>query len=239
MTPMLPELYIRFHHNQTSLPTVEYQIGQLWPFVSALSKLSPLWESWLLKGDTKENALLYDAFDGDGPTKSALAVLNTQYKGVTDVRTIGFWNGKEKGEGASIVAFESAPGNTSDWIRLSWAIEPQLTWQQISDLMILAASIWSPSVIYFGPKWYDEHKVFKDRPGVGWMLYLPRKLTADQVPEARALVPIMDGKKQTGTIIVSQTDETFDAANPEHVAVANAIEVRLVDQDLLPLYTEL
>ena len=76
------------------------------------------------------------------------------------------------------------------------------------------------------------------------MLYLPRALTAQQVPEARALVPVMgkdaNGKdKQLGTIIVSVTDEPFSDENPEHVKIANAIETRLVDQDFLPRYTEL
>lgn len=90
--------------------------------------------------------------------------------------------------------------------------------------------------------YYDA--VFKDRPGVGWMLYLPQVLTVQQVPEARALVPVMgkDAKgkdKQLGTIIVSVTDEPFSDENPEHVKIANAIEIRLVDQDLLPLFTDL
>ena len=78
------------------------------------------------------------------------------------------------------------------------------------------------------------------------MLYLPRVLTVQEVPEARALVPVMtegDGKKrkaeQIGTIVVSVTDECFSDRNPEHVKIANAIEMRLVDQDLLPRYTNL
>ncbi|MEG1324979.1 MAG: Imm52 family immunity protein, partial [Janthinobacterium sp.] len=83
-----------------------------------------------------------------------------------------------------------------------------------------------------------------DRPGVGWMLYLPRVLTTQQVPEARALVPVMatgeQGKdRQIGTIIVSVTDEPFNDENPEHVKIANAIEIRLVDQDLLPRYVDI
>jgi GTP-sensing pleiotropic transcriptional regulator CodY len=72
------------------------------------------------------------------------------------------------------------------------------------------------------------------------MLYLPRVLTVQQVPEARALVPVMGAdKKQLGTIIISVTDEPFSEENPEHVKIANAIEIRLVDQDLLPRYSEL
>ncbi len=76
------------------------------------------------------------------------------------------------------------------------------------------------------------------------MLYLPNTLTVQQVPEARALLPVMgkDAKgkeRQVGTIIVSVTDEPFSDENPEHVKIANAIEIRLVDQDLLPRFADL
>ena len=66
------------------------------------------------------------------------------------------------------------------------------------------------------------------------MLYLDRAITPKELPEAAELVPVMEGGKQKGTIIVSVTDEVFSADNPEHVKIANAIEVRLADQDLLP-----
>lgn len=76
------------------------------------------------------------------------------------------------------------------------------------------------------------------------MLYLPGVLTIQQVPEARALVPVMGedekGKEmQLGTILVSVTDEPFSEENPEHVKIANAMEIRLVDQDLLPRFVDL
>lgn len=61
-----------------------------------------------------------------------------------------------------------------------------------------------------------------------------------QVPEARALIPVPEaGRKQTGTIIVSITDVVFSVDNPEHVEIANRIEIRLVDQDLLPRYSDI
>lgn len=72
------------------------------------------------------------------------------------------------------------------------------------------------------------------------MLYLPQVITAEQVPEAQALIPLpVGGKKQTGTIIVSVADEVFSLDNPRHVELANQIEIRLVDQDLLPRYADL
>lgn len=72
------------------------------------------------------------------------------------------------------------------------------------------------------------------------MIYLPTILTEHQVPEARALIGVDDeGDQQMGTIVVSVTDEPFSGTDPEHVRSANAIEVRLVDQDLLPRYIDL
>jgi hypothetical protein len=40
-----------------------------------------------------------------------------------------------------------------------------------------------------------------------------------------------------GTVIVSVADDVFSIDNPEHVEIANRIEIRLADQDLLPTYT--
>jgi hypothetical protein len=54
------------------------------------------------------------------------------------------------------------------------------------------------------------------------------------LPEAAELVPVMEGDKQRGTLIVSVADEVFSVDNADHVRIANAIEVRLADQDLLP-----
>ncbi|AOJ14122.1 hypothetical protein WJ02_11360 [Burkholderia vietnamiensis] len=72
------------------------------------------------------------------------------------------------------------------------------------------------------------------------MLYLPQVITQQQVPEARALIPVPEaGKNQTGTIIVSVIDAPFSIDNPEHVEAANRIEIRLVDQDLLPTYSNI
>lgn len=72
------------------------------------------------------------------------------------------------------------------------------------------------------------------------MLYLPEILTPAQVPEAPELIPVWDqDKKQKGTIVVSVRNETFSVKNKEHIKAANAIEIRLADQDLLPRFSDL
>ncbi|KWK58742.1 hypothetical protein WT82_33475 [Burkholderia stagnalis] len=71
-------------------------------------------------------------------------------------------------------------------------------------------------------------------------MYLPTVITQQQVPEAREIVPVPEaGKTQTGTIVISTTDAPFSMKNPEHIETANRIEIRLVDQDLLPAFADL
>lgn len=82
--------------------------------------------------------------------------------------------------------------------------------------------------------YYTTHQAFPKRPGAGWMLYLPTASTREALPEAAELVPVMEGGTQKGTIIVSVADATFSIDNPEHLRIANAIELRLADQDVLP-----
>ena len=80
--------------------------------------------------------------------------------------------------------------------------------------------------------------VFPDRLAVGWLLYIPHIVIPELITEAARVVPIVDDKKQKGTIVVS-TEEVFDGNNKDHIGKANDIEIRLLDLGLLPLMTEL
>ncbi|MGF6813457.1 hypothetical protein OKW33_000263 [Paraburkholderia atlantica] len=109
----------------------------------------------------------------------------------------------------------------------------------IAELVSEVALIYEALYVTFGPRAYQDQQVFDNRLGVSWMLYLPHALTPAQVPEARALIPVMREDKQQGTIIVSVTDDVFDVNNRDHVKAANDIEIRLADQDLLPRFVDL
>lgn len=212
-----------------------------------LQKTEALGKNWFLSQDTKEKSFLYPVFDASGElTTAAEAVLETQFKG-EKFRFLSAWNGElGEGEGATMALGFS----DSDWPAWSFKISykgvgaKRLGIHGVKELLSIIAGSLRPVLITVARNDYFEKQVFKDRPGVGWMLYLPRVLTTQQVPEARALVPVMatgeQGKdKQIGTIIVSVNDEPFNDENPEHVKIANAIEIRLVDQDLLPRYVDI
>jgi hypothetical protein len=224
-------------------PTVQ----KIATIVRFLQKTEAFGKNWFLSKETQAESFLYPVFDASGElTTAAEAVLEAEFKGER-FRYLSAWNGElGDGDGASIALGFS----DSDWPSWSFEIDGECEYVKrlgldgLKELLSIIAGSLRPVLITVARNDYFEKQVFKDRPGVGWMLYLPRILTLQQVPEARALVPVMamdeQGQdKQIGTIIVSVTDEPFSDENPEHVKIANAIEIRLVDQDLLPRYVDI
>lgn len=201
---------------------------------------SPHMKKWLLGGANMDEALQYAAFEDDGPDPAAEAVLrerNKKREGPPVIRTIGLWNGEEGLDGATMgMAYVEA--DRPSMVNFETSSAGFLAYDHALAACRAMIDIWRPLFVSVGPDFYDP--VFKDRPGVGWMLYLPRAVTVQQVPEAGALLPLLnEKKKQVGTIVVSVTDEPFSDLNPEHVRIANKIEVRLADLGLLPRYADL
>lgn len=239
------QLRAQFKIDLAHPPTLEDDLLALFQLRQHLRQLSPKLTEWFLGGTSKEESLLYSAFDEAGPTAALKAVLKEKIRQdeamTPPMRSIGLWNGEDEFDGASMGLFFRQTEEPSS-IRLSTRVRDFVAYANALSTALKMVDIWKPLFVSVEPVFYDP--VFKDRPGVGWMLYLPRVLTARHVPEARALVPVIEkdakGKdKQTGTVIVSVTDEPFTDENPEHVKIAHAIEIRLVDQDLLPRYAQL
>jgi len=233
---------LQYRPEPARLPELADDVDKLFRFRQVLKELSPHFHHWLLGGDTVEEASLYSAFDEHGPTTQLMAVLSERERSapkddLVRGRAIGVWNGQEGTNGAAFGIASLGEHGTSfaDFSTRCPDVLPPSATLRIAQAMI---EIWRPLFLTSAPIYYE--KVFKDRPGVGGLLYLPRVVTASQVPEALELVPVLDArKKQTGTIIRSVTGEPFSEVNPAHVQVANAIEIRLVDQDLLPRYVSL
>lgn len=234
------DIRLTFRLSQKTLPTETEQLSELWRVAKLLESLGLPIRGWYPPGDSPEHSLLNEAFDDRGPTPAAVAMLTAekQEKNVPGWRTAGVWNGTEDtGAVAYTLALTVTPKPFRCTFELgSKRVEAFSRKELVLPLVQGLLEIWPAMTLEVRPYKYGAmQKVFPDRPGVGWMLYLPQVLTVQQVPEAGALIPVLDSKKkQTGTIIVSVADEPFSSDNPEHVKIANKIEVRLVDQDLLP-----
>ena len=240
---------LRFRTTGTEGESYDYHLRLIQKFLNFVGNFDPLLKAteWLIATGERQSSYLYSVFDENGPTSAALAVLNEQAKGNDAVKSLTLWNGQEdRIKGASISCMFARQDGAASSFNLSIRSPREKmrlgSWEQVAETLASAVKVFAP--IYGAVETMYYQGVFNGRPGVGWMLYLPRALTVQQVPEAHAVVPVMgkDEKskdKQLGTILVSVTDGPFTEDNPEHVKIANAIEIRLVDQDLLPRFSDL
>ncbi|NYH19540.1 immunity 52 family protein [Paraburkholderia bryophila] len=224
-----------------------FHLTRLWSVIEALAGKDARLAEWFLQANTVAEARLYPIYEQKALlSPAAKAVLDEQYRNEKGhPKAVGMWNGESvKKDGASIMLiFDNSPMPGDLDITLG---EENTTVCRLGDFNAIAqivstiASVYMPAYVAAAPRTYSSKRVFDDKPGVGWMLYLPGVITIQQVPEARALIPVhAASKRQTGTIIVSVTDAVFSVDNPEHIEIANRIEIRLVDQHLLPRYVDL
>ncbi|MEM5278126.1 Imm52 family immunity protein [Cupriavidus taiwanensis] len=242
---MSHELCLRFRHSSGSHLTLRDHLSLVQKLTRFLGVEDTLLDAsaWLLAGETKDDSYRYLVFDSQGPTTTALSVLNQELDVEDVIKTFVIWNGQlAKSQGASISYFFDRADGAASAMSLTLGSKPPSSrlgpWTVVAKVLREAVKIWHPLVATVDTRKYE--RIFPDRPGAGWMIYLPTILTAQHVPEARALMAVPDGgNKQMGTIVVSVTDGPFSGTDPEHVRSANAIEIRLAELDLLPRFIDL
>ncbi|PTB19679.1 LysR family transcriptional regulator [Trinickia symbiotica] len=241
------EIHAEFLDDALGLHDFETVITRLGRIADAIAQRGGIAKSeWHLKGYTEEEASLYPVFNGDVPATAALAVTREEFRNINDVTSVGMWAHPEGTQIGGSMTCRLLPQGEPKSIEVSLTNRAEVSNGELINYgdfvhyVTLIAKEFNPIITEVSPPDYFEKRVFDDKPGVGWMLYLPKVITVQQVPEARALIPVPEpDKKQVGTIIVSVADGVFSADNPEHVEVANRIEIRLVDQDLLPAYADI
>ena len=75
----------------------------------------------------------------------------------------------------------------------------------------------------------SKYATFPHRKCVGWMAYVPKTVTQQQLPLAAAVLPAPGGS------IVVTVDQAFDLANKDHIQRANEVEMDMNDLGLLPV----
>ncbi len=223
-----------------------FHLNRFRGFVQTLGPADKNLSSWWLKGWTEQQARLFPVFEPDGtPTSTALAVLAQKHRSEDrGLKIIGMWNGLLDGPAAADAALDFDSEFSGDIVELSIG-DPETPPPWLTDVQARIALVsalarsYAPYYVIAGSRGYFSKEVFEDKPGVNAMLYLPRVITPQQVPEAAALVAVDDPRgRRLGTIVVSVSDEPFSANNPRHVRAANELEIRLVDEDLLPNYAD-
>lgn len=237
----------KFHVSPDSpLRKASHALDALAPYAKWLGEHNPALTRWWLGGDSLEEAQQYEAFaEGINGHAAAQAVLQAEYKN-SRAPVVYLWNGQDDSKtGASLVLGVTESVYPS---RISLELNGSAThpWPGLSDYRVVAEFVAmlardtdAECCYVYRQSAYGRRMTFMDRPGVGWMLYLPQVFTQRDIPEARALIPVVKDGRQIGTILVSVVDAVFSAKNDEHVRAAQAIETRLVSNDWLPTWADM
>ncbi len=216
------------------------------PYAEWLGEHDSTLKHWYLGGESLEEAQQYEAFsEGVNGHVAATAILRAKYKKSTEP-VVFLWNGQDDSKTGASLALgisERLYPSSIDLELDGTAVSPRAGWADYRTtaefVAMLARGTNAECCFVYRQTGYGRRMTFMDRPGVGWMLYLPRVFTQAELPEARALLPVMQDKTQLGTIIVSVTDAVFSAKNDDHVRVAHALETRLVSNDWLPTWAQM
>ncbi|KVM69526.1 hypothetical protein WJ59_10710 [Burkholderia gladioli] len=198
--------------------------------------------SWRMKGYSLEAAQSRGGYEADGtPCSTAIETLRRE-RADESIASLAIWGGQVNQEFGASIEVLACGGDFPDTVTIEVrGAFVDAKKDAVVAIVTRAALEFMPTAISATPKGYEEQQAFDDRPGAGWMLYLPVELTEQQIPEAQELIPVLspDGEWRLGTIIVSVEDEPFSVDNEAHLMAAHDIEVRLISMDLLPLLAEI
>ncbi|WP_186109235.1 Imm52 family immunity protein [Burkholderia gladioli] len=198
--------------------------------------------SWRMKGYSLEAAQSRGVYEADGtPCSTAIETLRRE-RADESIASLAIWGGQVNQEFGASIEVLACGGDFPDTVTIEVrGAFVDAKKDAVVAIVTRAALEFMPTAISATPKGYEEQQAFDDRPGAGWMLYLPVELTEQQIPEAQELIPVLspDGEWRLGTIIVSVDDEPFSVDNEAHLMAAHDIEVRLISMDLLPRFTDI
>lgn len=231
---------INIHSLKESDITIDDFLNELYRSTLVVKNLTQHDQIWYLTGYSRKDASKHVVFSDNEPNQDAIDIFERHYIKNRPLINESIWNGQPDGLACSISHFMKFIDNPKKSNLIIDIDQRVANTEGMIDSLLLLAEENNKSWIKVDSKgyWRNDCNVFPDRVYVGWMLYLPHIVLPELIPEASKIVPLFDGEKQKGTIVVS-TEEIFDGNNKEHIGKANDIEIRLLDLGLLPLMTEL
>ncbi|UBX50028.1 immunity 52 family protein [Providencia alcalifaciens] len=195
-------------------------------------------EDWFLPGYSKEEALKHKIIDGGLIVQEAADSVIKKLDKTPPIFVTLIWDGDNAG-----IRTQNYICRSTDNFRITFSLKVEnemgLTTKIKNVLQNILNNKDNIAVMFVQTNQYqlNERNVFPDRLPVGWMLYLNKKITQQQIPMAAQLIDI-ENAKNNGTLIIS-TDNVFDGSNKDDIRKANEIEIQLTALGLLPLYNEI
>lgn len=210
--------------------------------ISAIDIFTQTKKTWYETGYSRKNALSQVAFQCGSITDNTYIKWEHRYKKSKPLFVESIWDANDDNHSYGI-SYRKMFYDETNRASVEISLVPGTSENILTHFITLISklsSYFNCSYMSVDSKGYSVlgRSVFPDRLAVGWMLYIPHVVLPELIHEAARIVPVVDGEKQKGTIVVS-TEDIFEGSNKEHVGKANDIEIRLLDLGLLPLMTEI
>ena len=230
------------YYEDTRPPDVELCLDELFYISRLIDSLLKTKKRWYEKGYSRKQALEHIVFNHDKLEPGVIERWSKQIKKSSPSIIEGIWDGEVESRICSINYIKKHIENLKK-TNLDVSITCNVEEVNVTNVIeFITSLVCNKRNVYASINtngyWNNSNNVFPDRIPVGWMIYIPAIILAELIHEAAQVVPVMDGEKQKGTIVVS-TEDVFDGSNKDHICKANDIEIKLLDLGLLPLMTEL
>ncbi|MFP1792929.1 hypothetical protein ACLEC3_09855 [Lonsdalea quercina] len=82
---------------------------------------------------------------------------------------------------------------------------------------------------------FNQSQTFPDRLPVGWMFYIDQIFDKNTLNLDEHMVAVNNDGMPIGSLFISKRG-LFDGENKEDIKIANALEIALVEHEILPTY---
>jgi hypothetical protein len=172
------------------------------------------------------------------------SMLQREFRGL-DHCSIGLV-AKAGAHGMHTMACHVGSGDVPNMIEINLRGASDRSFEKYVEVMHVLALCYRPGYISVAPPEYEDVKLLDDRPGVGWILFLPRLIRPEQVQAAEAVVPFYEIRgdaishrpfpRMIGTAVVSTVSAPLDTKCEPQMLRTYDIDRQLVATSLMPRY---
>ncbi|MFP1763021.1 hypothetical protein [Lonsdalea quercina] len=189
---------------------------------------------WFLTGKSKTEALKKKIFHENKMTDEALSLLDKKRKSLPSI-TETIWNNFDDIITASNYICESYNNISYQITVRSPNIEPNFE-SVVKYLSALIRDL-TPHIVTIETNDYsfNQSQTFPDRLPIGWMFYIDQIFDKNTLNLDEHMVAVNNDGMPIGSLFISKRG-LFDGENKEDIKIANALEIALVEHEILPTY---
>lgn len=206
-------------------------LRELYLFIQNLPAWSEKSSKWLIANPTSKLI----AIENNMMTQDAIDFINIAINLNEDISI--FLADENEDDSIITIYYKNTPTISNERYLLSVTIKHLSNYNDVDSFIYIFDKMikyngWAFKYILLDTEQYrfNQREVFDDRLPVGWMLYLPLKITREDTPSAYKL---FDVDNDIGTIVVSKDE--FNGKDQTDIACANNVEMELAANGLLPL----